>query len=506
MVPAPELKTREIEILRLLAEGKSDRTIASKLNLALETVRWYNKQIYGKLGVSSRDEAVTRGLALGVLAAAAATPVSVPISAIRYVHNEGISIAWQSIGTGPVDLLFMAGFVSHIELFWENADYTAFFNELGRHARVIVFDRRGVGLSDRSQGASSIEDTISDARAVLGAAGSRRAFVSGTSESGAAAVLMASIHPDLVRGLVLIAATPMPARRGDTPEWSRPWEQFEQQTELMLRTWGEPQAIERFAPSRLGDPAFEAWWARTLRAATSPGSLRLQLQRTMQVDIRALLPQVPTRTLVIHRRDDRVVDVGAGRYFAEHLPNASLVELPGNDHVWFVNGMDIATAIVRHLAEPNAAPEVDTWLAIVLLAHGAGSSINDEKQRILDACQARNIRATPSGWTALFDAPNRAVRCAQRLRALGRGRVGGLALHVGACRTSDGTPVGPAHEVGHRLARDAAPGEVLISGTLRDVLVGSGMELVPRSVDGGDAVNLPATVWTIPDEETHRST
>jgi class 3 adenylate cyclase len=218
----------------------------------------------------------------------------------------------------------------------------------------------------------------------------------------------------------------------------------------------------------------------------------------MQVDIRALLPQVPTRTLVIHRRDDKVVDVGAGRYLAEKLPNASLVELPGADHAWFVNGLDIAAAIIRFVEEPDATPDVDTWLAIVLLAHGVGSAIDDEKQRILEACQARSLRTTSDGWTALFDAPHRALNCARRLRALGRGRVGGLALHVGACRRSDGALVGSTHEIGRRLAKDAAPGEVLISGTLRDVLVGSGIDLAPRSVDGGDVVNLPATVWTIP--------
>jgi pimeloyl-ACP methyl ester carboxylesterase/DNA-binding CsgD family transcriptional regulator len=499
-MPPPSLKDRELEILQLLAEEKSDRAIASRLNLAAETVRWYNKQIYAKLGVSSRSEAVRRAAALGLIGAPLLSRARTVVrSPIRYVNNEGVSIAWQEIGRGPVDLLFIAGFVSHIDLLWENAEFTSFTEELARHARVIVFDRRGVGLSDRSFGASSIDNTISDARAVMRAAGSTRAYVSGTSESGAAAVLLASMHPELVRALILIAATAMPARHGDEPAWSRPWAQFEALVEAMVRTWGEPWAIERLAPSRKGDADFEAWWARTLRAAASPASVRLILERTMQVDIRALLPQVRTRTLVIHRTGDQAVNVGAGRYLAEQMPNASLLELSGNDHVWFVNGTDIAGAMIRFIREPEATPDVDTWIAIVLHAAGPGAALDDEKREIIDTFQPRNVRVTPGGWTALFDAPNRAIRCALRLRGLGRGRAGGMVLHVGACRTADGTPVGPVHAVAFRLVASAEAGEILVSGTLRDLLAGSDVVLRPRNVDGGDAVTQPATVWSLAD-------
>jgi pimeloyl-ACP methyl ester carboxylesterase/DNA-binding CsgD family transcriptional regulator len=495
----PELKKREREILALLSQGKTARAIGTRLNLAPETVRWYNKQIYRKLGVSSREEAVRSGIALGFIGASLADHSRPPVerSPIRYVTSENVSIAYQVIGRGPVDLLFMTGFVSHLELSWDDPGYTEFFESLGRYARVILFDKRGVGLSDRVQGASSIEDTISDARAVLQAAGSRRAFVSGTSESGAAAVLMASMHPELVRGLILIAATPMPARHGAEPEWSRPWESFEQIIALIKSTWGEPWAIERLAPSRLGDPVFEAWWARTLRAASSPSSVELIMKQTMQVDIRAILPHVRQRTLVIHKRGDRSVNVGAGRFLAERMPNASLVELPGDDHVYFVNGPPIVHAMTRFISEPDVEPEVDTWVAIVLHVAGAGSTIDEEKRRILDALQPRAIRTTALGWVAMFDAPNRAIRCAQRLQALGRGRVGGMALHVGACRSSDGAPVGGAHEIAGRLVESAEPGEILVSGTFRDILAGSAARLTPRSLDGGDAFTSPATVWRL---------
>ncbi len=494
-----DIKERERSILQLLAKGLSDREIAQRLNLAPETVRWYNKQLYGKLGVTSRASAVTRATALGLIGTTESTTAQRPIerSPIRYLTNEGVSIAYQVVGQGPVDLLFIGGFISHLEMSWEDPGYTTFVEELARSARVILFDRRGVGLSDRVQGASSIENTVSDARAVLSAVGSQRAFVAGPSEGGAAAVLLASMFPEQVQGLVLIAATAKPARRGTEPVWSRPWEQFEKNIELIQQHWGEPWSVERFAPSRKDDPNFLAWWSRAFRAASSPSSARLILEQAMQVDIRPLLPQVRTRTLVVHRRDDGIVPVDAGRYLAAVMPNASMVELPGADHLFFVDPAPITRAIVHFLAEPNEEPQVDTWIAIVLHAAGLGSTLDDDKRRLLESHAARNVRSTPMGWTALFDAPNRALRCAERLRALGRGRVGGLALHVGACRVSDGTPVGETHEVAYRLVEAARPGEVLVSSTLRDILAGSQVELQLRSIDGGDPAIPPNSVWSL---------
>lgn len=497
-MPTPTLTDRELDILRLLAQGKRDREIGERLNLAAETVRWYNKQLYGKLGVSSRTDAVDRATALGLLSVAVPDR-PVPRTPIRYASNGDVSIAWQAVGHGPIDIVFFAGFVSHLEQFAENAEYVRFTEAVGRHARLISFDRRGGGLSDRSHGAPTIEESIADARAVLRAAGSTRAFVCGTSEGGAAAVIMASTFPELVRGLVLIAATAMPARRGAEPAWARPWEEFEQMIDMMQRTWGEAWAIARLAPSRQGDDAFAAWWARALRAASSPTSVRLILQRTMAVDIRSVLPQVPARTLVIHRTGDRTVPVEAGRYLAARLPNATMAELPGHDHIWFINGDDVASEIVRFIASPDAEREVETWLGITLQSAGPGHTLDDEKRRLLAEHQPRFVHAMPDRWQAAFDAPNRAVRCARRLRALGRGRVGSLVLHVGACRTIDGIPVGDVHDVASRLLDVAHPGEIVISGALRDILAGTDIALVPRALDGGDHVTPPATVWTLAD-------
>jgi hypothetical protein len=221
------------------------------------------------------------------------------------------------------------------------------------------------------------------------------------------------------------------------------------------------------------------------------------MQQSMQVDIRALLPQVRTRTLVVHRRDDPVANVGAGRYLAARLPNASLVELPGADHLYFVDPLPIAQSVVRFLAEPELTPPIDSWVAIVLQADGVGAALDAETRGILGAMEARFIHVTATGWAASFEAPNRALRCAERLRALGRGRCGRMALHVGACRTTDGLPIGSAHDVARRLLAMAEPGEVLITGTLRDILAGSDVDLVARAIDAGDASSPPATIWQL---------
>lgn len=497
MTDRRDWKDRELEILALLAQGLSDRAIATRLRISTETVRWYNKQIYNRLGVSNRTRAVHRAAALGLMDVAVPPAAQAPVdrSPVRYVDNGGVSIAWQTVGSGPVDLIFIHGFLSHLEVAWEDPEFTAFFEQLGRSVRVILFDKRGVGLSDRMQGAPSIEQTISDARHVLDAAGSQRAFVSGTSEGGAAAVLLASMHPERVRGLMLIGSTPVVVSQNGEPEWAVPCELFDQRISLLLATFGQPWALERFAPSRLHDETFQAWWSRVLRASASPSSVRSVLEQVRDIDIRPLLPQVRTRTVVVHRTDDRIVRVEAGRYLANNIPNAKLVELPGNDHIFFVDGAPVAFALTRFMMEPDAAPEIDTWIAIILCVSGSETNLTPEKREVLDACNTRQIHATRHSWMALFDAPNRAVQAARRLRELGMSRTPGMALHIGACSHADG-PIPQVGEVVLRIASDAAPGEILVSGTLRDVLGGSGLHLSEHPFAGVES-GTPIPAWSL---------
>ena len=492
------LKPREREILQQMARGATNRMIAARLNLSEQTVRWYAKQSFTKLGVSTRQDAVARASALGLLGRGehAVTP-PVLRAPVRYVANDGVSIAYQVIGSGPVDLLFMPGFVSHLEMSWEEPECAAFYDALGREARVIVFDKRGIGLSDRHRGVATLEDTIGDALAVLQAVGATRAFVSGSSESGAAAILLASMHPAMVRGLVLIGTTPLPARHGDEPAWAVPVSVFEQRVALIQARWGEPWALERFAPSRAGNPAFEAWWSRALRSAASPASAALIMQRAMQVDVRTLVRHVHTPTLILHRTEDLIVNVGAARYLAEQMPNATLIELPGADHLYFVDPEPVVAAMARFMAKPDVEAQSDTWVAIILHAHGARAVLDPQTRSLLKACEARHVTTTADGWTALFDAPNRAIRCAQALAALGPERAGGMALHVGASRISDGAPAGTAPEVARRLAAIAEPAEILVTATLRDILAGVPVSMVARGVDDGDAGAPAMTVWQL---------
>lgn len=495
-MPPPSLKPRELQVLRLLAEGLSDRDIATRLSLAPETVRWYNKELYLKLEVTSRTQAVRRATALGLLdvpaparATAPASSSPVPRSPIQFVERDGVYIAYQTVGKGPVDLLFVHGFLSHVEMAWEEPEYAAFFEQLGRMARVILFDKRGIGLSDRIGGAPTLEETIGDAEAVLDAVGSTSAIVMGTSEGGACSVLFAMQRPERVRGLILVGTTPSVARSGDEPSWAVPHAQFEERIRYWQETWGKPTALERFAPSRVHDARFAAWWSRILRAASSPSAIRAVLEVARDVDIRPLLPQVRTRTLVVHRTDDRLVPIEAGRYLAAQMPNAHLVELPGADHIYFVDAEPLLRAVTDFIARPDDVPAPSSWLAIILHMSGSGSLLGDDKRKILGDFGARHLRITPNGWTALFETPSRALACARRLRDLGRGLVGAMSLHIGECGMADGIPIGVAHEVAQQLASLATPGTLVVSETLRDILAGTGipLERFTRSPAAGDA-------------------
>ena len=494
------LRDRERDILLQMARGATDRMIASRLNLSEQTVRWYNKQLYSRLGVGSRHEAVERATALGLIGGPdGVAPPPVPRAHTRYVANDGVSIAYQVVGSGPVDLLFMSGFVSHLELAWELPECAGFLEALSRVARLILFDRRGVGLSDRHAGVGTLEETIDDARCVLQAVGASRCFVSGTSESGAAAILLASMHPDTVRGLVLIGTTPMTARHGDEPAWAVPVALFEQRVAMMQARWGEPWALERFAPSRLGDPAFEAWWSRALRSAASPASAALIVRRAMEVDVRPLLRHVHTPTLILHRTGDAIVDVGAARHLAAQMPKATLVELPGADHLYFVDFPPVVREMARFLAIPDRPAPPDTWVAVLLHAEGPGVHLDPEIRGLLVAADAKHVTQGTAGFTALFDAPNRAVRCATALAALGPDRAGGVALHVGAARIADGVPTGSATALARAVAASAAAGEVLITSTLRDILAGTPITLVARSIAHDTDGSPPMTVWQLVD-------
>jgi len=471
-------KTREREILRLLAEGLTNREIAARLHLGHETVRWYNKRIFQKLGAGNRLQAVSRASKQGLLDAPPRPEPAPPLTPppVRYVLNGDVNIAYQVTGSGPIDLLFIHGFLSHLELAWHNPEFAGFFEQLGRFARVILFDRRGVGLSDRIQGAPTLENTIEDACCVLDAVGSQQAYIMGTSEGGAAAVLLASTYPERVLGLILAAATPKVVRSGDEPAWADPPEGFQRMIERMQQSWGGPWAVEHFAPSRAHDEHFRAWWAMILRAASSPSSVKAVLSNLSEVDIRPLLPQVRVRTLVIHKTGDQLVPVDAGRYFAQHMPNAAWVELPGVDHIYFIESAAILAAVEDFCRAQAPHDPAGTWIAIILLvlARTQGFS-TDALQTQIGGFHPRQISPLPDGVLALFDSPARAFQCAARLRSTAAGAGLQISLHVGECSVAGGRPITPILEIARHAAATVSPGEIAVTQTLRDILAGSNL-------------------------------
>ncbi len=494
-----QLKVRERQVLTLLAEGHSAPTIGQRLSLSTETVRWYIKNLYRELDVSSRAEAIRVAMTRGLLdAPVAASPITAVMrSEIRYANNAGVHIAYQIVGDGPVTLLFVPGFVSHLDLGWEMPEYAAFFEQLGRSARVILFDKRGVGVSDRDVSGSTIEQTVADARCVLDAAGAAHVFIMGTSENGAAAVLLASMYPERVHGLILFGASPFIGGHGTEFRWATGQaEQFAPLAPLPER-WGEPWALDRFAPSRADNLAFRDWWSRLLRAATSPSAVTTVIMNSRAVDIRALLPSITTRTLIVHRIGDRLVPLSAARYFAERLSHARIVELPGDDHIFFVDGDQLARIVTSYMQEPDAAPDVRTWIAIILCM--AGVRLDGPTRAILESHGARFLRQSDAAWTALFDGPSAALRCARQLRDQGRGRAGGMSLHVGACSMADGVPVGATFARAMDTAHATKSGEIVLTGMLRDILVGADVTVTVHSLTDGDADSPPSTVWALVD-------
>ena len=271
-------------------------------------------------------EAETRAL----LSAGACLPVA-DLPPTRYVSGGGVHLAFQTYGAGRFDVLVLGGFVSHVERVWEEPRCRAFLSSLARMGRLILFDRRGIGLSDRVGFNPSVDATAWDIGTVLGAAGSRRAVLFGASEAGPACIKFAADHPDRVAGLILFASL---ARGSATRDYTHALRanQYEQWLQQLVAVWGGPAGIETFAPSLSNDPQTRAWWAGLLRAASSPGALKGLLEALRDTDVRHLLSRISTPTLVLHRRGDRAVRIGAGRYLASHIAQARFVELDGVDH------------------------------------------------------------------------------------------------------------------------------------------------------------------------------
>src|SRR5262244_2130241 len=415
---------------------------------------------------------------------------------VRYARSGDVHIAYRVFGDGPRDLVLIPGTLSHAEIFWEHPINQSLLKRFTSFARVIVFDKRGQGLSDRV-GEQTLEERICDVCAVMDAAGSARATIYGWSEGGPMCLMFAATYPERTTALVLYGTF---ASMKDDP-WAVSREQMEASLGELERRWGEGVVLLFNAPSRRNDQAFLRGFARIERAAASPGSVLSMMRSDYEIDVRHLLPAIRVPTLVLHRAGDELVPVRAGRYLAEHIPGARYAEIPGTDHlVLDMETQDvIADQIEEFITGERRRLEPDRVVATVMFTDIVGSTqraaeMGDARWRELRASwhlamrkelaafRGREVDTAGDGLLATFDGPARAIRCAcsvrERVHALGlQVRIG---LHTGECDlTSDGV-VGIAVHIGARVAALAGPDEILVSSTVRDLVAGSGLAFADR--------------------------
>jgi pimeloyl-ACP methyl ester carboxylesterase/DNA-binding winged helix-turn-helix (wHTH) protein len=425
----------------------------------------------------------------------------------RYAKSGSVNIAYQVIGDGPIDLVFVMGWVSHLEYFWEEPSFARFLSRLASFSRLILFDKRGTGLSDPIpiNKLPTLEERMDDVRAVMNAVGSKRAVLVGVSEGGPLCSMFAATYPEKTSALVMIGTYAKRIRDVDYP-WAPGREEREKFYEEIEQRWGGPVGLEERAPSMASDPRFRNWWATYLRMGASPGAARALTQMNAEIDVRHVLPSVRVPTLVIHRTDDRCLKVEEGRYVAERIPGAKLVELSGVDHLPFVGDQDsIIDEIEEFLTGERQHPDRDRVLATVMVAYindlAAAGGQQGQRAEIVDRLKAqirkevelfhgRVTEMSGDKIVAAFDGPARAIRCACVIndvaRRLGmRTRVG---LHTGECDVMDDKVAGVAVDIGDQLALRASTAEVLVSRTVKDLVAGSGFRFAERGVHSFDEV------------------
>lgn len=431
--------------------------------------------------------------------APALAPSTAPIREVRYARSGDANIAYAVVGDGPVDLVFVPGFVSHLEVLWEEPSAARFLRRLSSFARVVLWDKREQGLSDRTGRAPTLEQSQDDLLAVMDAAGVERAAIFGISEGGPLSLLCAAAHPDRVGSLVLWGTHGRIVRAGDYPQ-GLPAEIVRRTIDALVAGWGGAPCLDLFAPTRAGDPAFAAWWSRLLRSGTSAGAVRDVMAINYEIDVREILPAVRAPTLVVHARDDRLVPLPLGEYLAEHIPGARLAVLPMRDHIPFDGHADeLLDAVEEHLTGAPSAYEPERVLTTVLFTDVVASTeraarLGDRRWRAqledyraivrgeVGRFRGREVSSAGDGALASFDGPARAVRCAQAIvaAAAARGIDVRAGVHTGECEVVGDDLAGLAVHIGARIGALAQPGEVLVSSTVRDLVVGSELAFADR--------------------------
>jgi pimeloyl-ACP methyl ester carboxylesterase/class 3 adenylate cyclase len=428
---------------------------------------------------------------------------------VRYAQSGDVNIAYSVVGDGPFDVVFIAGWViSALELAREGPP-AEFYRRMASFCRLILFDKRGTGLSDRVTGIPDLETRMDDVRAVMDAAGSKRAAVMGFSEGGPMTALFAATYPERTAAAVLYGTHPSTLSREDFP-WGGTREEIDQLIEERVRHWGEREYVDALlvglGPSFAGDEDVRSWWRRLLLTSTSLGAVNQLSRMNLEIDVRHVLPSIRVPTLVLHRRDDDDPVIESGRYLAERIPGAEFVELEGRDHIWFWNPVQIAAEVDRFLCGIWERGEWDVVerarvLATVLFTDIVGSTAKAAElgdrtwrellerhhaviRRHLVRFQGTELDTAGDGFFASFDGPARAIRCAcaitETVRELGLEVRAGL--DTGECELMNGKVGGIAVHIGARVAAAAGPGEVLVSQTVKDLVAGSGIAFQERGL------------------------
>jgi pimeloyl-ACP methyl ester carboxylesterase len=417
----------------------------------------------------------------------------------RYTKSGDVNIAYQVVGEGPFDLIWVPGWISNVEESWEVPEYAHFLQRLSSFSRLILFDKRGTGLSDRvsNELLPTLEQRMDDVRAVLDATGSERAAVFGASEGGNLSVLFAATYPERVRAVVLVGIYAKRIWSPDYP-WAPTAEQRERENELLEREWAGEMDVSELAPRAADDPALMRRIATFFRRSASPGAAVALNRMNTNIDTRAVLPAISVPTLVLHRTGDLNVKAAEGRWIADQIPGARYVELPGDDHLAWVGDTDgLLDEVEEFLTGVRRAPSPDRVLATVLFTDIVGSTerltqVGDQRwremldehhrlvRRELERYRGHEIDTAGDGFLSTFDGPARAIRCARAIsdsvRPLGLEVRAGL--HTGECELVGNRIAGIAVHTGARIVALARPGEILVSSTVKDLVAGSGIEFV----------------------------
>lgn len=422
----------------------------------------------------------------------------------QYARNGDVSLAYQVIGDGDLDIVYVPPFVSNVELAWEFPPIVRFYERLASFARLIVFDKRGTGLSDRvvTDEAPALEVRMDDTRAVMDAAGCERAALFGVSEGGPMSILFAASHPQRTRALVLFGCLPKYTWAPDFEIGTISPDVVEQMSDAWRAVWGEGIILQTAFARGIEDEATNLFLAKLERQGASPGAAVAILRLFAELDVRAALPTVSVPTLVLARETDPFTGAEVARYTADRIPGARLIVYPGGVHVPWLGNTDEAVDDIREfLTGTRAGPEPNRVLATVLFTDVVGSTeraaeVGDRRwrellashytivRRNLERFRGREIKALGDGFLATFDGPARAIRAACAIRD--ESRRAGLPIragvHTGECEIIDNDVGGIAVHIGARVASSANPDEVLVSSTVKDLVAGSGLAFEDRGV------------------------